>query len=73
MSFISELNLDSQGICEDEQTTLSYQSMVFLIALVKGMSMINLKIRLQLAKLLKHIPILFQANSQHFHTYHSSM
>ena len=43
MSFISEMNLDYQGICMDEQTSLSYPSMVFLIALVKGMSMINLK------------------------------
>lgn len=73
MSFISEKNLDYQGICMDEQTSLSYPSMVFLIALVKGMSMINLKILLQQMKPLKHIPILYQANFQHFHTHHSSM
>lgn len=43
MKYISEKNLDYQGICLDEQTSLSYASMAFLIALVKGMSMINLK------------------------------
>lgn len=43
MNYISEKNLDYKGICLDEQTTLSYPSMAFLIALVKGMSMINLK------------------------------
>ena len=43
MNFISEKNLDFKGICMDEQTSLSYASMVFLIALVKGMSMLNLK------------------------------
>ena len=43
MKYISEKNLDYKGICLDEQTSLSYASMAFLIALVKGMSMINLK------------------------------
>lgn len=43
MDYISETNLDCQGICQDEQTKLSYASMTFLIALVKGMSMLNLK------------------------------
>lgn len=42
MDYISEKNLDFQGICQEEQTTLSYPSMAFLIALVKGMSMLNL-------------------------------
>lgn len=43
MDYISEKNLDYQGICQDEQTTLSYPSMAFLIALQKGMSMLNLR------------------------------
>ena len=43
MSFISRMNLDYAGICMEEQTNLTYESMIFLIALVKGMSMINLK------------------------------
>lgn len=43
MNFISDKNLDYKGICEVENTNLSYASMAFLIALVKGMSMINLK------------------------------
>ena len=43
MKYISEKNLDYKGICLDEQTSLSYASMAFLIALVKGMSIINLK------------------------------
>jgi len=43
MNYISEMNLDYKGICLDEQTSLSYPSMAFLIAMVKGMSMINLK------------------------------
>ena len=43
MNFISDKNLDYKGICEVENTNLSYASMSFLIALVKGMSMINLK------------------------------
>lgn len=43
MNYISEKNLDCKGICLDEQTSLSYASMAFLIALVKGMSMLNLK------------------------------
>lgn len=43
MNYISEQNLDYKGICLDEQTSLSYPSMAFLIALVKGMSMINLR------------------------------
>ena len=43
MNYISEMNLDYKGICQDEQTNLSYASMAFLIALVKGMSMLNLK------------------------------
>lgn len=43
MKYISETNLDYKGICLDEQTSLTYASMAFLIALVKGMSMINLK------------------------------
>lgn len=43
MNYISEKNLDYKGICLDEQTSLSYPSMAFLIALVKGMCMINLK------------------------------
>lgn len=43
MNFISDKNLDYKGICEVENTSLSYASMAFLIALVKGMSMINLK------------------------------
>lgn len=43
MNYISEKNIDYKGICLDEQTSLSYASMAFLIALVKGMSMINLK------------------------------
>lgn len=43
MNYISEKNLDAKGICLDEQTSLSYPSMAFLIALVKGMSMLNLK------------------------------
>ncbi len=43
MNFISDKNLDYKGICEVENTSLSYASMAFLIALVKGMSMINLR------------------------------
>lgn len=43
MNFISEKNLDYKGICQDEQTNLSYASMIFLIALIKGMSMLNLR------------------------------
>lgn len=43
MKYISENKLDYKGICLDEQTSLSYASMAFLIALVKGMSMLNLK------------------------------
>lgn len=43
MNFISRMNLDYAGICMEEQTNLTYESMIFLIALVKGMSMINLK------------------------------
>lgn len=43
MDYISEKNLDFQGICQDEQTILSYPSMAFLIAIVKGMSMLNLR------------------------------
>ena len=43
MNFISRMNLDYAGICMDEQTNLTYESMIFLIALVKGMSMINIK------------------------------
>ena len=43
MNFIYEKNLDFKGICMDEQTSLSYTSMIFLIALVKGMSILNLK------------------------------
>lgn len=43
MNFISEQNLDYKGICQDEQTNLSYASMIFLIALIKGMSMLNLR------------------------------
>ena len=36
MNFISDKNLDYKGICEVENTNLSYASMAFLIALVKG-------------------------------------
>ena len=43
MNYISEQNLDYKDICKEEQTNLSYASMVFLIALVKGMSMLNLR------------------------------